>query len=300
MPLEIPNKFKCPISHLIMIDPVVASDGHSYEREWIEWVDKSPLTGEKLKVPVKDNLFPNHDLRSDIQTFIANHPEVIDEDDVSMPVSQWLKLKDIIAKGDIKGFDDFVKSDKRYLIKVPEQAQDEGLISKKAKLPKGHPLSWAISVGNLDIVNKIRIAQGDQALESLDNVYPHALANKAFLDAVSSGELDVALKMVDEKRADINAFNHKGHNAIIVALHAMDGLRDAVGPEKIKRVKYEHFIDQLLKKGITLAIDNYHKTPAHYAIQFKQVDVLKQLIQLDPQGMAASDKCEKRKSYAPS
>ena len=47
-----------------MSDPVLASDGHAYERQVIEcWFEKrltSPKTGELLETPA---LFPNHPLR---------------------------------------------------------------------------------------------------------------------------------------------------------------------------------------------------------------------------------------------
>lgn len=51
--LDIPNDFKCPITQELMRDPIVASDGFSYEREaFIQFLKKgltkSPLTREKL------------------------------------------------------------------------------------------------------------------------------------------------------------------------------------------------------------------------------------------------------------
>ena len=64
-----PDEFTCPINYELMVDPVVASDGHSYERSAIQtWLDrgpnqKSPLTHEKLK----RTLVPNHALRRRIE-----------------------------------------------------------------------------------------------------------------------------------------------------------------------------------------------------------------------------------------
>ena len=59
----------CPISQAAMIDPVVAADGHSYERERIErWLtiysNKSPMTNLVLQNTV---LIPNHALRQEIE-----------------------------------------------------------------------------------------------------------------------------------------------------------------------------------------------------------------------------------------
>jgi hypothetical protein len=43
---------RCPISLELMEDPVIALDGHTYEREaiekWFECSNSSPLTNEKL------------------------------------------------------------------------------------------------------------------------------------------------------------------------------------------------------------------------------------------------------------
>ena len=61
---EPPDEYVCPISQELMEDPVLASDGHAYERRAIEcWFKKrltSPKTGEPLETPA---LFPNHPLR---------------------------------------------------------------------------------------------------------------------------------------------------------------------------------------------------------------------------------------------
>eukprot|EP01083_Nonionella_stella_P019801 54943_1 len=55
----------CPITKSIMKDPVICSDGHSYERsaieEWLKRHDRSPMTNAKL---VTKQVFPNHSLRS--------------------------------------------------------------------------------------------------------------------------------------------------------------------------------------------------------------------------------------------
>lgn len=65
------NGFECPISGEIMQDPVIAGDGHSYERAEIQkWFDRrnntSPLTGAELP---HLNLIPNINLKQAIQDF---------------------------------------------------------------------------------------------------------------------------------------------------------------------------------------------------------------------------------------
>lgn len=65
-----PAQFCCPLSHSTMRDPVIAADGHSYEREWIETHFKksmtSPLTSEVLK---SQELVPNIALKQLIRTY---------------------------------------------------------------------------------------------------------------------------------------------------------------------------------------------------------------------------------------
>lgn len=67
---EPPNELLCPITCDVMIDPVVAADGHTYEREAIEeWFShfqqgqspRSPKTNETIETRL---LFPNHAIRS--------------------------------------------------------------------------------------------------------------------------------------------------------------------------------------------------------------------------------------------
>jgi hypothetical protein len=53
MASPVPHDCPCPITRQIMLDPVVAADGHSYERTAIQkWFDtgntKSPMTSEVL------------------------------------------------------------------------------------------------------------------------------------------------------------------------------------------------------------------------------------------------------------
>jgi len=67
-----PETFLCPITYQAMYDPVVAADGHTYEREAIEkWFlkkSRSPMTGEDLTSKV---LTPNLVLKSAIQAYVT-------------------------------------------------------------------------------------------------------------------------------------------------------------------------------------------------------------------------------------
>lgn len=62
----------CPITGCPMVDPVVAADGHTYERNaiarWLRESDKSPMTGQVL---VHKELVPNYGLMSSVQEAAA-------------------------------------------------------------------------------------------------------------------------------------------------------------------------------------------------------------------------------------
>ena len=79
LPPEPPDAFNCPITTELMNDPVVAFDGHTYERlaieHWFERRRTSPKTGEALENTL---LLPNHTIRSQIVEWRERHEQ--DED----------------------------------------------------------------------------------------------------------------------------------------------------------------------------------------------------------------------------
>ena len=67
-----PMQYRCPISHEIMADPVIISDGQTFERAsidaWLRRNNTSPITNEPL---ASKTLTPNVALRSMIQDYMA-------------------------------------------------------------------------------------------------------------------------------------------------------------------------------------------------------------------------------------
>eukprot|EP01040_Poterioochromonas_malhamensis_P023163 gene23163-28316_t len=68
--MEVPDYFQCPISHEIISDPVVATDGISYERKeiviWLTHHNASPITNTRL---LNKTLIPNINLRQAIEEY---------------------------------------------------------------------------------------------------------------------------------------------------------------------------------------------------------------------------------------
>jgi hypothetical protein len=62
-PVQPPKEYECPITKDLMTDPVVLTDGFSYERkaivEWMKSKVVSPMTG----ITVSDSIVPNTVLR---------------------------------------------------------------------------------------------------------------------------------------------------------------------------------------------------------------------------------------------
>jgi Mg-chelatase subunit ChlD len=69
---ECPDAFLCPISLDMMTDPVIMSDGYSYEKalavDWLSRKVMSPMTGKPL---INTALIPNVALRHSIEDFLA-------------------------------------------------------------------------------------------------------------------------------------------------------------------------------------------------------------------------------------
>lgn len=74
---HVPELFLCPISREVMENPVLASDGHVYERSQIEsWLlehDTSPMTN----IAMRPEVAPVLSLRSEIQDFKQRFPHLV-------------------------------------------------------------------------------------------------------------------------------------------------------------------------------------------------------------------------------
>merc|ERR1712096_499503 len=83
---ELEDSFKCPITLNYMIDPVIAADGHTYERHAIErWFGDGHGTSPKTGAPlVHTNTVRNHALRNAIEEYVKTVPR----EDRPVPVAE--------------------------------------------------------------------------------------------------------------------------------------------------------------------------------------------------------------------
>jgi len=97
----VPDVFLCPITKAIMRDPVLLSDGYTYEHEaiirWLKNNDTSPRTSQRLD---KFSFTRNIGLKKQIDTFIQSSGLDIPEAESNIPGNVMLCNEDL-RKGDI-------------------------------------------------------------------------------------------------------------------------------------------------------------------------------------------------------
>jgi U-box domain/von Willebrand factor type A domain len=88
--------FFCPITHELMVDPVIDSDGNSYEKhaieDWIRRSGTSPITRTALSI---DDLHPNRALKTAIDEYrLSVQPDI-----QSNPVPMKVQSSEITVSG---------------------------------------------------------------------------------------------------------------------------------------------------------------------------------------------------------
>lgn len=80
-----PSGFVCPITLELMVDPVMAADGQSYERSAIETWLKGNDTAPKTNIPLPNkNITPNISLQQSIEEWRSRHFRIKRLDDVTI------------------------------------------------------------------------------------------------------------------------------------------------------------------------------------------------------------------------
>ena len=86
---SIETLIRCPISYQIFNEPVILSDGQTYEKmeidRWLKTNDTSPLTGNKLKT--KDYSI-NYSIKNLVNIYLKDHPDKISEQYDEKPKSK--------------------------------------------------------------------------------------------------------------------------------------------------------------------------------------------------------------------
>lgn len=90
---EIPDYFTCPITMSVMYDPVIDTDGYSFEKIAImKWLIKNGTSPVSRKIMKVENLIENRALKSAIQTLIPKNKITIQKlDDVFKDI--WISSR---------------------------------------------------------------------------------------------------------------------------------------------------------------------------------------------------------------
>ncbi len=95
--MQVPDYFRCPISHEIISDPVVAADGITYERKeiatWLTHHNTSPLTNIPL---LNKTLIPNVNLRQAIEEYANQNGITLQRPLLLLPPDLEHRSRDLI------------------------------------------------------------------------------------------------------------------------------------------------------------------------------------------------------------
>jgi len=91
--MAVPEEFLCPITTVLMTDPVLGTDGHSYERtaitEWLTHHQTSPITRETMTIA---GLKPNYTLKALIDRSVRPIPRQYWRTNTSNPKSAVISV----------------------------------------------------------------------------------------------------------------------------------------------------------------------------------------------------------------
>lgn len=194
-----PQEFRCPLSTQVMQDPVVISNGHCFEREYIKkWFadgnDTCPKTKEKLS---NLTLIPNHCIKALIESWLEQHVDPYTE--MFNRVRKPGKVSKKSAPSEIKS----VEVEDRGCSEENPECSSSGVVPSEDKFEKlENFLSMLVKGGSVKenqiVVEKIRFLLKDDE-ESRVYMGSHGLS-EALL-----GFLKLAIEEKDKPAQEIGA-----------------------------------------------------------------------------------------------
>jgi len=112
---KLEETFRCPINKQIMVEPVIASDGKTYEKETIERCIKTTGTSPFTRAILMKDLICNQDKKSEIEEYLASHPEAYDNGEVYLPESWKKELIALVESNQISKVNELLDKDRRLL-----------------------------------------------------------------------------------------------------------------------------------------------------------------------------------------
>ena len=240
--INIPELFRCPITKLIMVDPVLTKAHQTYEREtikaWLDKKDNDPNTGSNLNdKTLSDNVFA----RQAIDAFIQQHSVLKSSDEIYLPQSLLKNLRDALVKQDSYKVRDLIQHDKRLLARY--------------LAPGRTAFHAACEVGTKEILEYILNNLSTEELNTLlalprPDAWQPVVLNESLLTAATQGDIK-EMESVLRLGADIETRDAEWKTPLCRAAQANQ--LDAV--------------DLLLTKGANIsARDAQHNAPLDLAI----------------------------------
>lgn len=211
----------CPITNCLFTDPVMAEDGHTYERQAIEsWFKKntsSPIT----RKTIGKNLFPNYSMKNIIDIYLKDNPDSVNDKYKIIETFDIFHLRDLVEVNDHKNIID-------YLEKYKLDAQNKILPWNK----KYVHLYWIYGT-NRDRKNLIKSGINMHELTPDKNTLLHIAAfngsKKSIMMLLKIGLDPLAVNCENKKPIDIA---HKYKNKIAIEILSKFTPR----PNKINRL----------------------------------------------------------------
>jgi len=238
---------RCPISMSLCYDPVIAEDGYTYERNYIESHFKLKRTSPMTNQTIGKKLITNFIVKQTIQSVLENNPNLQKEFDES-------KKENCRKYSSAELYDECESGDNIHNIRL--------LINH------GVNVNWVNNLGLTPLLiaciwGYVEVAQ--LLLEKGAEVdKPNQIGMTPLYVASQNGHLDMA-RLLLEKGADINKTNHKGWTP----LHAVcrGGMNGAV-----------NIVQLLIENNADINyLTNEGQKPIDIACEMKQYDIVEKL-----------------------
>ncbi len=237
---QIPAKYLCSITGQIMIDPVMAGDGYTYEREaieqWLQTHDTSPRTNEKLD---HKKLTANHDKRSDILDFLDSHPELYEGDEIYLPTAWVAECVTAIKGNQLQAVQRWLDKDKRLLtLKLEDDATalhlacefsspelvDTLLKNLKQKNQSVQPGAVGFKSVHLNVLLERALTSGDSIQCELllrlgaEVEQPEAATQNTLLHRMVINDNSEAVSWLLEQKAVLESRNTEGNTPLLLSV----------------------------------------------------------------------------------
>jgi hypothetical protein len=263
------NSFLCPITHEIMLDPVLATDGHTYEREVIlQALEKgnapsgkstalldeksahsngkmeedsgsflkarymlSPMTGQPME---SKSVFPNHSMRSMIRDFLTQHPECWQEVYVSTAaVNELLVLSLSAASLDLQKWESILRADPR-LLTLPLQGVTllEFLCKQTESVVKTYLPALLNLLTPKDWQDLIRIYSAQDWLKLAAQTCERCAAPELAAEFLNKLRMGLGIKAINPLEMALYALEQKHLGLFKLALSQLKDVNEAVDSEK--------------------------------------------------------------------